>query len=131
MIKDRIWTLVSRKLSGEATASELAEIDDISKSDQGKELYLQAIYEYWATPPEKDDDFLEATYHLHLNRLKAQGFDLETDRDTEEFATLSLDEAEAPGTKTTYKKRHQAHQSGSQVYFFVSCFCSGGLSFIQ
>jgi len=31
MNKDRIWTLVSRKLSGEATASELAEIDELIK----------------------------------------------------------------------------------------------------
>src|SRR5829696_1499187 len=104
MIKDRIWTLVSRKLSGEATDSELLEIEEITKSHQGKELYLQAIYEYWAAPAEKDQEFLEATYHLHLDRLKAHGFDLESDADKEEGTALYLDDAEAPVRKLFSKK---------------------------
>ncbi|MEO6721122.1 MAG: FecR family protein [Ferruginibacter sp.] len=81
MIKDRIWTLVSRKLSGEATALELAELSQIIESQAHNDLYLQAIDEYWATPAEKDEEFLEATYHLHLKRLKEKGFDLEGERD--------------------------------------------------
>src|SRR5688572_1544282 len=103
MIKDRIWTLVSRKLSGEATASELAEIDQITQSHQGKELYLQAIYEYWAAPAEKDQEFLEATYHLHLDRLKAQGFDLENDADKEEDTQLSLKDVDSAPILTSNK----------------------------
>ncbi len=118
MINDRIWTLVSRKLSGEATASELAEIESISTSPDGKKLYLQAIEEYWATPPEKDNDFLEATYHLHLNRLKAQGFDLDADPDIEEFEALSLDDVESPQQKTTNKINYLA---GGLLGLFVLC----------
>ncbi|MEO6231026.1 MAG: FecR family protein [Ferruginibacter sp.] len=84
MTKDRIWTLASRKLSGEATDSELAELTDLIKSAANADLYMQAIQEYWKTFPEADQDFLEATYHLHLNRLKDKGFDFETDKDKEE-----------------------------------------------
>jgi transmembrane sensor len=81
MVKDRIWTLVSRKLSGEATASELTELNDLIMTESNADLYLQAITEYWNIPAETDEEFIEATYHLHLNRLKEKGFDLEMDKD--------------------------------------------------
>jgi len=82
MVKDRIWTLVSRKLSGEATASELTELNDLIMTESNADLYLQAIAEYWNIPTETDEEFLAATYHLHLNRLKQKGYDLEmTDKD--------------------------------------------------
>lgn len=88
MINDRIWTLVSRKLSGEATASELSEMDDLIKSQAYSDLYIQAINEYWSSLPEKDEEFLEATYHLHVNRLKEKGFDMETDKNKEDHEAL-------------------------------------------
>ncbi|MCW3092575.1 MAG: hypothetical protein JWP81_3644 [Ferruginibacter sp.] len=88
MIKDRIWTLVSRKLSGEATASELTELTDLIQTQANTDLYLQAIDEFWKIPLESDEEFLEATYHLHLNRLKEKGYDLETDKDKEETRAL-------------------------------------------
>ena len=102
MNKDRIWTLVSRKLSGEATASELAEIDELIKSQADNDLYLQAINEYWQVPPEKDEDFLEATYHLHLNRLKEKGFDLETEKDDSRPIYL---ECKQPGAPPRFNKK--------------------------
>ena len=81
MNKDRIWTLVSRKLSGEALASELTELNDLIKTQANADLYLQAIEEFWNIPTETDEEFLEATYHIHLNRLKEKGFDLEADKE--------------------------------------------------
>jgi ferric-dicitrate binding protein FerR (iron transport regulator) len=97
MIKDRIWTLVSRKLSGEALASELTELNDLIKVQANADLYLHAIEEYWNIPSETDEEFLEATYHIHLNRLRERGFDLESDRDREEATALYFDyEAESP-----------------------------------
>ena len=98
MMKDRIWNLVSRKLSGEATASELAELSDLIKTQANTDLYLEAIEEFWKIPPEKDEDFLEATYHIHLNRLKEKGFDLEKDKDMDEQQALYFnDEDRVPG----------------------------------
>lgn len=81
MIKDRIWTLVSRKFSDEATASELNELDELLKTQENADLYLLALEEFWKIPTEKDEEFLEATYHLHLNRLKEKGFDLDNAKD--------------------------------------------------
>ncbi len=70
MSKDRIYTILSRKLTGEATPSELAELDDLIKTYPDSHLPAQIIEEFWQAPSEKDADFLEATYYLHLKRLK-------------------------------------------------------------
>lgn len=88
MVKDRIWTLVSRKLSGEATASELTELNDLIMTESNADLYVQAIAEYWSIPSETDEEFIEATYHLHLNRLKQKGFDLELEKEREDLQPL-------------------------------------------
>ncbi len=70
MSKDRIYTILSRKLTGEATPAELAELDDVIKSYPDSHLPAQIIEEFWQAPSEQDADFLEATYYLHLKRLK-------------------------------------------------------------
>ena len=122
MNKDRIWTLVSRKLSGEATVSELAELDELIRSEAYNDLYLQAIDEYWSAPPEKDTDFLEATYHLHLNRLKNKGFDLETEKETDNNHPIYLDCTDVKPKRAPYKKAYLAAASivvlGAALFFF-------------
>ncbi|MEO6731831.1 MAG: FecR family protein [Ferruginibacter sp.] len=104
MNKDRIWTLLSRKLSGEATASELIELNDLIQSQPNADLYLQVIDEYWKMPTDKDEEFLEATYHVHLTRLKEKGFDLEIN-DSNENPPLYLDHK----TKSPSRKIHSAY----------------------
>ncbi len=104
MVKDRIWTLVSRKLSGEATVSELTELNDLIKTESNADLYLQAITEYWNIPTETDEDFISATYHLHLNRLKQQGFDLEGDKEKEDLQPLCIDDENDVKTRRQPKR---------------------------
>ena len=86
MDSNRIFTLLSRKLAGEATTPELAELDDLIEKYPDNKLPLGVIEEFWGIACEKDRDFLEATYHLHLDRLKKQGFDL-TETQTDIHAT--------------------------------------------
>jgi len=83
---------VSRKLSGEATASELTELNDLIKTESNADLYLQAITEYWNIPIETDEEFTEATYHLHLKRLKEKGFDLEAEKEKEDLQPLYVED---------------------------------------
>jgi transmembrane sensor len=76
MQRDRIWTLMSRKLSGEATQAELQELDELIKLYPEIDIPTQFVSEFWAIPTENDDDFLEATFHLHEERLKSKGYHL-------------------------------------------------------
>ncbi|MDN3657723.1 FecR family protein [Ferruginibacter paludis] len=96
---DRISTLLSRKLAGEATASELTELAELLKNFPDQQIPANLLDEYWNVSAEHDSDFLEATYHLHLNRMKAGGYDLATNN-TEE----ALDNNHPSPGKKKYKK---------------------------
>jgi len=90
MNRDRIWTLMSRKLSGEATQAELFELDDLVRRYPDTDIPVQFIHEFWSIPVEADDEFLEATFHLHNDRLREKGFDLEINK--YETGSLNLNE---------------------------------------
>lgn len=87
--KDRIWTLMSRKLSGAASAAELIELNDLIKGYPDADVPVQFIHNFWALPAETEDEFLEATFHLHNQRLKEKGFDLDINK--HETGSLNID----------------------------------------
>lgn len=60
MTKDRIWTLLSRKLSGEATGAELSELALLLKDCPEEDLPAEVITEYWNIPAEADPDFFRS-----------------------------------------------------------------------
>ena len=77
MHRDRIWNLMSRKLTGEATAAELLELDELLKIHSDSDLPAQMVKEFWNMPTETDEEeFLEATFHLHTEILSKKGFHL-------------------------------------------------------
>ena len=77
MHRDRIWTLMSRKLSDEATAAELLELDGLLKIHPDVNLSAEMVQEFWNMPIETDEEeFLEATFHLHTEILNKKGFQL-------------------------------------------------------
>jgi transmembrane sensor len=76
MNKERIWTLLSRKLAKEATPSELNELEDLLKEDSEMSNEVYFVNEYWHLPTEDNKDFLEASYEMLADKLKEQGFTL-------------------------------------------------------
>ena len=85
MLYERINTLVTRKLAGEATETEIREL--ASFCDQNPELIsvVDSITNYWDTNHSSDQDFLEATYLQHLERMKAKGVVFQPDPSFEEL----------------------------------------------
>jgi transmembrane sensor len=73
---DRIWILATRKLAGEATNSELAELAALLQQYPEQEALLQMVAAQWETAPQSDTEFLEATYLVHLNRMNDKGYQL-------------------------------------------------------
>lgn len=73
MSRDKIWHLLARKLTGEASNEELNEIELLIKEDSSFYYELQAIISLWEQQEPKDYEYLEATYLLHLERMKVQG----------------------------------------------------------
>jgi len=73
MCKDRIWILLTRKLSGEATLTEVEELDVlISHLPEGSHT-IEKITSIWNASSTHDNDFMEATYLAHLERMKDSG----------------------------------------------------------
>lgn len=79
MVNDRIWTLLSRKLSGEASNTELEELDKLCVEFPNAEQRIKNITGWWMTPPDTDADFMEATYLQHLERMKLQDVHIQHD----------------------------------------------------
>lgn len=102
MNKDRIWTLLSRKLSGEATTAELSELNDLLSIYPDSQIPVEVINEYWEIPVEADEEFIEATFHLHTLRLKELGHDLEVNR---QEVTGSFNLEDESFTNTNRRKR--------------------------
>jgi transmembrane sensor len=117
MSKDRIWTLMSRKLSGEATEAELSELNELTKIHPDTGTSLQFIDQYWSVPAEKDEDFLEATFMLHSGRLNEKGFDLELNNN--ETGSFSLD---FPSKQFNRKKRFYIAAAVCTVIIFFFVF---------
>ncbi len=78
MQKERIWTLVSRKLSSEATQAEQEELGELIRLYPEFDVSTQFVEEYWHIPTENEEDYLEATFHLHNEKLKSKGYQLNT-----------------------------------------------------
>ncbi|MBK6938333.1 MAG: FecR family protein [Chitinophagaceae bacterium] len=76
--EDRILTLITRKLMGEATSSELEELSLLIADNPSYEILIQSLTHIWNTSPARDEDFLEATFLAHIDRMKKNGCDFDT-----------------------------------------------------
>lgn len=81
MVNERIWTLLTRKLSGEASATELEELQLLLSRNPYSAQMIQQVSEWWAGNHEADEEFLEATYLQHIERMKARGVVFVDDED--------------------------------------------------
>lgn len=75
MSTDRIWQLMARKLAGEASASELQELDNLLRANPELHLSIQTITDLWQHRNEtKSDETLPKTaYEKHILRMQELG----------------------------------------------------------
>jgi transmembrane sensor len=66
--EDKLWHLMSRKLSGEATVAELEELLEMLNKDPAIYYTMKIISELWKQKGNIDKDRLEAAYRKHLLR---------------------------------------------------------------
>ncbi len=75
MNRDKIWYLFARKLTAEASKEELHELEQLVLEDSSLHYELKAITHLWEKEPQQDAEYLEATYHLHYEKMKKLGFE--------------------------------------------------------
>lgn len=67
--KDRIWHLMARKLSGEATEEEKKELESWQQQHPEMTYSLQLLADLWRSQPEKDETETEDAFSRHLTRM--------------------------------------------------------------
>src|SRR4051794_14678107 len=71
MSQDQFWNLIGKKLSGEATADELSELEELIKANPDLLYAAQHIEDLWKLDyPESDP---ESAYANHLKTLNSKG----------------------------------------------------------
>jgi len=80
--KDRIWHLMARKFSGEATEEELKELESWQQEHPEMTYSLQMLADLWKARPQKEENEAEDAFGRHLTRmaLKSLGRPAGTER---------------------------------------------------
>jgi ABC-type antimicrobial peptide transport system permease subunit len=68
--RDRIWTLIAKKLAAEATEKELLELQELLKKYPDITYSLQTITDLWKPAEQKDRSAAEDAFAWHLQRLE-------------------------------------------------------------
>ncbi|MFT3847087.1 MAG: FecR family protein [Lacibacter sp.] len=89
MSRDKIWHLFARKLAGEASKEELHELDLLLKEDSSLYYELSSLIQVWDEVPAADNEFLEATYLLHYEKMKKLGVEPKQEEQEEETENYS------------------------------------------
>lgn len=76
MQNDRLWYLVSKKLSREATAQELTELEELLRQHPEMHYAIQHIQDLWKLKPQEAPEAGEA-YRKHLERMRSKGISLQ------------------------------------------------------
>lgn len=84
MNQERFWSLLSKKMAGEASPEELDELQDLIAQHPDWQYAIQSIQDIWNIRPELDTLKAESAFDIHLNRMNRQniGFEDLTETDT-------------------------------------------------
>jgi transmembrane sensor len=96
MQNDRLWHLVSKKLAKEATADELAELEELLRQHPEMHYAIQHIQDLWKLKPVASPETSEA-FRKHLDRLRAKGIDLQPG------VNAILEQPQQPGSRQVKK----------------------------
>lgn len=90
MSRDKIWHLFSRKLANEASTEELHELQQLLEVNPALFHEMEAIEELWNSEAQEDADYLEATYHLHYEKMKKLGIEPKHIDESDEAVSTSF-----------------------------------------
>ncbi|RXK62268.1 FecR family protein [Lacibacter luteus] len=93
MSKEKVWHLYSRKLTGEASQDELMELQLYIEDHPSLQYEMEALEQVWMQNNQPDKEYLEATYLLHIEKMKKLGVEpkhLDDMVESEELLQLSF-----------------------------------------
>lgn len=72
---DHIWLLIARKLSGEADASELRELEQLLREHPDAGYFKELLHDFWQNQPVTDPQYAENRYKDLVQQMKTLGID--------------------------------------------------------
>lgn len=105
MKEEKYWLLLSKKITGEATAEELLQLEELFTSNPEWQANMETLQEFWNSTPvnaapantQRSND----AYLAHINRLKEKVADFET---TDADAAIKLNQPSFATRKPLYKR---------------------------
>ena len=82
----QFWNLLAKKITGEATAEEMQELEELMRVHPEYHYAAQHIQDIWGLSSKEDPQAAEESFNRHLNRMKKMGIALNT-LDEEEIET--------------------------------------------
>lgn len=76
MDNDRIWNLIAKKLSGEASLGELKELETILRRDPDLHYSLEALHDMWKKKSQQKPEQSEIAFQKHMDRMYSRGIDM-------------------------------------------------------
>ena len=73
--QENIWGLIAKKLSGEATASELTELEQLLRANPDLHYSVQPLMDLWQTDNSQDKSTGREAFSRHIRRMEDQGVD--------------------------------------------------------
>jgi ferric-dicitrate binding protein FerR (iron transport regulator) len=71
--QEKFWVLFSKKLSGEASAGEITELECLINDHPEWQFAIQNLEDLWKHQPAKDYSLEEDAYMLHIHRMRELG----------------------------------------------------------
>lgn len=72
---EHIWILIARKLSGEASAEELYELDQLLRQNPHVNYSKEILHDFWRIRPRYDSQDAENKYKNLVQQIKSMGID--------------------------------------------------------
>ena len=90
--QENIWGLIGKKLSGEATASELTRLEQLLRANPDLHYSVQPLMDLWHTDNSQDKAAGREAFNRHIQRMEDLGVD---------FSSIDID----PFTRPTATRK--------------------------
>lgn len=101
--ENRIWNLIARKLSGEATAEELKELEDTRHQDSETNNYVEFLSSWWMMSEKANQEEINKAFQNHMERMH------KTHMHNEPEKSNGLNTPEVLQSKPDFKKTRTYH----------------------
>ena len=95
--QERIWKLIARKFSGDASSEEMAELESLLLQCPNENYSMEILEDLWLSNPEFNRQYAENKYKELVLRMKQMGIDKGGFTDKEE--TIGSNGLKTPNSK--------------------------------